>query len=193
MSPEETRTDHSSRPPAARLFFALWPPHEQAARLADKASIAAGMLGGRPTRIETIHLTLAFLGETVTARLPELHALANGIKGESFAITIDRFGYWRHNHLFWAGCSKPPEQLFDLYGRLQVALADSKFPIDPPIQAFTPHLTLLRKVPICTTIAGLDFPVTERLTWLCDRFVLVQSESLFGKHRYQMLGEYLLA
>lgn len=176
----------------ARLFFALWPPPELAGRLAEVAHAAAGKLGGRPTRPETIHLTLAFLGDTAVSRLPELHSLAMRIQAPSFVMVIDRLGYWRHNRLFWAGCTEIPGQLADLHGRLQLALAESGFPGDPPSRGFTPHVTLLRKVPAAANNAGPEFPIVESLSWPCDRFVLVQSQPASGGHLYRVLGEYPL-
>ncbi|MCG2577651.1 RNA 2',3'-cyclic phosphodiesterase [Dechloromonas sp. XY25] len=189
----ETPTITSERPATARLFFALWPPPELAAQLAEVARVAATGLGGRPTRADTIHLTLAFLGETAVTRLPELDARARRIPGEAFAMSIDRIGYWQHNRLLWAGCSNAPEALVDLHRRLQAALAGAGFPGDPPGRSFTPHVTLLRKVAAGTARAGLDqLPVVERLAWPCDRFVLVQSEPSSSEHRYRVLGAYPL-
>ena len=188
----ETPTETSGRPATARLFFALWPPTGLASRLAEIAHVAAGKLGGHPTRTETIHMTLAFLGETAVSRLPELHALAREIQGEAFIMTIDRLAYWQHNRLFWAGCREIPEQLANLHGRLQTALGESGFPVDPPGRAFTPHVTLLRKVPAGTNGAVPELSVARSLSWPCDRFVLVQSEPASGGHRYRVLGEYPL-
>lgn len=152
--------------------------------------MAAEEFGGRPTQPETIHLTLAFLGETPVSRLPELRVLAQGIRAEAFVLSIDRLGSWQHNHLFWAGCSDVPEQLADLHGRLQAALSGAGFPGDPPGRRFTPHVTLLRKVPAGASPDQL--PVPERLSWSCERFVLVQSEPTSAEHRYRILGEYPL-
>lgn len=185
--------EQSEGPPTARVFFALWPTPELATRLGDVARGAAAKLGGRPTRPETIHLTLAFLGETALSRLSELDALAKGIGGKAFAMTIDRLGYWQHNRLFWAGCSNAPRPLVDLHGRLQAALAGAGFPGDPPGRPFTPHVTLLRKVAAGTAGARMDeLPVLAPLSWPCDRFVLVQSEPTSAEHRYRILGEYPL-
>jgi len=189
----DAHLDESERPPTARIFFALWPAPELAGRLADVAQSAAAKLGGRPTRPETIHLTLAFLGETAVSRLPELHALARGIQVDAFALTIDRLGYWQHNRLFWAGCGKVPAPLAELHRRLQAALAASGFPVDPPGRSFTPHVTLLRKVPAGKAGAGSgELPVQEHLSWPCKHFVLVQSEPTSSGHRYRVLGEYPL-
>ncbi|HEY5291891.1 MAG TPA: 2'-5' RNA ligase family protein, partial [Burkholderiales bacterium] len=59
-----------------RLFFALWPSSDLQAKLAAWAKQVAGR--GRAMRRENIHLTLAFLGGTEAALVPDLIALAAG-------------------------------------------------------------------------------------------------------------------
>lgn len=54
-----------------RLFFALWPSPDAAERLASIAAETAARAGGRPTRQETLHLTMALL-----AKLPMNTSLA---------------------------------------------------------------------------------------------------------------------
>jgi len=46
-----------------RLFFALWPPTAAAEQLTDIANSISKQLGGKPTRQDTVHLTLAFLAD----------------------------------------------------------------------------------------------------------------------------------
>jgi 2'-5' RNA ligase len=73
-----------------RLFFALWPSPAAAERLASAATDAAARLGGRPTRLETLHLTLAFLGEVADERVPGLLALATNLPAAPFELRIDQ-------------------------------------------------------------------------------------------------------
>ena len=61
---------------AMRLFFALWPAREMADALTDWAAPIAGQSGGRLTRAETIHMTLAFLGNVPDSSLPRACAAA---------------------------------------------------------------------------------------------------------------------
>lgn len=64
-----------------RLFFALWPSPAAAERLASAATDAAARLGGRPTRLETLHLTLAFLGEVADERVFDRFYRRHGEEG----------------------------------------------------------------------------------------------------------------
>lgn len=174
--PAEHQPKISERPPTARVFFALWPPADEAARLAELARHLAAQWGGRPTRAETIHLTLAFIGEVTVAELPALCALARGIPGRSFSMRLAHFGYWPKNQLLWAGCAAVPDELGDLQSRLQAALGEKGYRTGPPGQGFTPHVSLVRRMR-CAPQEGRvsELPMPETLLWPCQRFVLVSS------------------
>lgn len=188
VSPESAR-----HLPTARVFFALWPSAELAARLAEIARQAAAQYGGRPTRLETLHLTLAFLGDVPESRLPELEAAARSVAAESFDLRLDRFGFWQHNILLWAGCTQVPEMLSKLVEKLQRELAAAGFPGAAARNAFSPHVTLVRRLPAASrnqlTEALPEFP---GLDWPCRRFVLVRSQRLSSGPHYERIGEYLL-
>lgn len=176
------------------MFFALWPPAEVADRLADMAGNAMASFGGRATRSETIHLTLAFLGEVPESRLPELCAVADGVQGQSFTMSLDRLGFWRHNRLLWAGSQASVAPLSELVSRLRNALANAGFTADAERQGFVPHVTLVRKIPAS---AGLldnqQFPSFESLAWRADQFVLVRSCLSSSGSEYLILREFFMS
>src|SRR3990172_13095810 len=89
-----------------RLFFALWPSSDLQAKLAAWAKQAAGR--GRAMRRENIHLTLAFLGATEAAFLPDPSALASGVRFDPIHLSLDRVGYWKHNRIIWCGAGEEP-------------------------------------------------------------------------------------
>lgn len=180
-------TGRLSRVETARVFFALWPPEEVAGRLAVIAADYSQAAGGRPTRRETIHLTLAFLGDVAVERLPELQRVAGEVAPTSCELTLDRFGIWQHNRLLWAGCTTPPP-LLDLAYFLNKRLLDAGFAVADAKRPFAPHVTLVRK------LARFDvaLPVVEALNWPCREFVLVRSR-LSGKGwDYEVLGRFSL-
>ena len=185
MSPEHSHA--ASRPSVARVFFALWPPAELAATLAGAARDFAHQAGGRPSRQDTLHLTLAFLGDVPISRLPELQAAAESVRGQAFALTLDHFGLWQHNRIFWAGCTTPPP-LAALVHELKTALAASGFSVADANRPFVPHMTLVRKV------ARLQTPVAQCAPqqWMCREFVLVRSRVAASGADYEVLTPFSL-
>ena len=171
-----------------RLFFALWPPELVANSLETIAGGLAGRLGGRATRPETIHLTLAFLGEQPAERLPTILAAANAVRMTSFDLSVDRLDGWRHNRLLWAGCQSVPGALLALVDGVRGALRQASIPFDDAPRRFVPHLTLVRKLP------DAAFPFASSamtpLSWRCDRFVLVESRLSSNGPNYRVLAEF---
>lgn len=182
------------KPATARVFFALWPSPALAVVLADLASAMASRFGGRPTRTDTVHLTLAFLGEVPESALPTLCAIAAGIKVPPFELLIDRLGYWPHHQLLWAGCSTSPAALLDLVNGLQQNLGAAGFAPDRAERRFTPHISLLRKVPHISAPESDDpLPKIQPLPWRCSRWVLVRSHATAPGSNYEVMAEFLLA
>jgi RNA 2',3'-cyclic 3'-phosphodiesterase len=176
------------RPETARVFFALWPPEDIAGRLAAVAADYSRAASGRPTRCETIHLTLAFLGDIAVERLPELQRVAGEVHGVSFELMLDRFGVWQHNRLFWAGCTAPPTALGELASALKQRLHDGGFAVADAKRPFAPHVTLIRK------LLRLDgaLPAAEALSWRCRDFVLVRSRLSDKGSDYEVMGRFPL-
>lgn len=161
-------------------------------RLAAIAAEAAARLGGRATRRDTIHLTLAFLGDVPESRLAELGEVAAAVRGAAFDLRLDRLGYWQHNHLLWAG-GETPAALTALHGALRKALAAGGFKVDGEGRSFAPHVTLVRKLPpTCGLAAGQEAPMPT-LAWSCQRFFLVRSRLLSSGSDYLILRDFSLA
>ena len=177
------------RPEKARVFFALWPPEEIAGRLAAVATDYSQAAGGRPTRRKTIHLTLAFLGDVAVERLPELQRVAGEIDAAAFELTLDRFGVWQHNRLFWAGCTAPPTALGDLAGALKQRLQTANFAVADATRPFVPHVTMVRKL----SRFDVALPVVEALNWPCREFVLVRSRLSAAGSDYGVLARFPLS
>lgn len=155
----------------ARLFFALWPDSSLAAALHGTALAAAARCGGRVMRRETLHLTLAFLGDVPLDRLDELRALAAGVRAPATGIMLDRLGYWPQKQIVWAGAGTIPEALAGLAEQLGAALGTAGFRTEG--RPFVPHVTLLRKVEKWRDDSG--FEILPPLAWRVDRFLLVRS------------------
>ena len=181
--------EHKEQPETARVFFALWPPPEIAGQLAALAASFAAQAGGRPTREATVHLTLAFIGDVPLERLADLEHAARNVRAESFDLTLDRFGLWQHNRIFWAGCSIVPPALVDLASALSAALQGAGFEVADAHRKFTPHVTLVRKV----KALAAPLPPSHTLPWRSTKFVLVRSDLSASGASYQTLAEFSLS
>lgn len=170
----------------ARVFFALWPPATLADDLAGLAGQLAPTCGGRPTRADTVHLTLAFIGDIDASRLPDLAAAAQGLALPPFDLTLDRLGYWPHNRIVWAGCNAPPAALGELAAILHARLMAAGFAVDRGETGFFPHVTLLRKGTRAPAASLLEPPAA----WRCQGFVLVRSQRSASGSRYRVVQSY---
>ncbi len=164
-----------------RLFFALWPASDLQAKLAAWAKLAAGR--GRAMRRENLHLTLAFLGDTDAALVPDVIALAAEVRFDSIRLPLDRVGYWIHNRILWCGAGEEPEALTALVGSLRERLAAAGVRYDP--KPFVSHVTLVRNA------AGLpEAPAWVPLVWEAGDFALVGSTRDEGRVSYQVLRRF---
>jgi 2'-5' RNA ligase len=151
-----------------RLFFALWPDDAARAALERRSAAIHRVAGGRATRGDSIHMTLAFLGDCDPDRLAELKAAAAGVRVRPFELVLDEAGFWKHNRIAWAGATAMPDALESVVNDLRAALVGAGFAFDP--KPFVPHITLVRK-------ARPDFvmPALDPIRWQVADFVLVRS------------------
>lgn len=154
---------------AQRLFFALWPDEAAAQALHAQADRGLAVCGGRAMRIESLHLTLAFLGQVAADRLDELHVLGAAVALPAFTFRLDTLGYWQRNRILWAGCRVAPAQLQGLAAELRHRLDTAG--IGYAAGEFVPHVTLLRDAR-CREAPPLDTPID----WTVREFCLVLSE-----------------
>jgi 2'-5' RNA ligase len=164
-----------------RLFFALWPGSDLQAQLAAWAKQAAGR--GRAMRREKLHLTLAFLGATDAARVPDLITLAAGVPVTPIRLPLDRAGYWKHNRIIWCGAGEEPLALAALVADLRARLDAAGVRYDP--KPFVSHLTLVRDA------SGLPAaPAWIPLVWEATDFALVSSTRVEGRVTYQVMRRF---
>ena len=167
-----------------RLFFALWPPREAAEALHEWALRACRATGGRAARAESIHLTLAFLGDIDAARLPELRALQSS--GGSHSLPIEQARHWARNRIVWAGPKEPPDALRQLVATLNAWLAQREFPAES--RPYAAHVTLVRK-----TRGRGELPALPAVDWPVHEFLLVRSQLSTEGPRYEALARFACA
>lgn len=134
------------------------------------------------TRADTIHLTLAFLGEADPERAA---AAASGVRAPRHELPIEQARYWPHNHIVWAGPWEMPPALAALAQSLGSALAKSGFELEE--RAFHAHVTLIRKAR-----AKGALPLLPAVAWPVEDFALVRSELAAEGARYSVLERFAL-
>lgn len=164
-----------------RLFFALWPSPEAARALGEWAGEVQRTADGRATRAETIHLTLAFLGE---ADPKKAIAAAREVRGKAFELPMDAARYWPKQRIVWAGPGTLPPALDELVRNLHARLAAAGFTLEA--RPFAAHVTLLRKAK--PAVLG---PLPE-VRWRADDFVLVRSVPSRLGSRYETVTRFPL-
>jgi 2'-5' RNA ligase len=170
---------------SVRLFFALWPDPATRAALAEATRYAHALYGGRATRIDTLHLTLRFLGDVAPARIAPLCAGAAGIRARAFTLAFDHMDCWRHNRIACLGASETPTPLAELVAELEtLAIA---LGLSPQTRPYRPHITLARRA-----TCGQENPAPQKLLWTARDFVLVRSSLRAAGARYQQLGRWPL-
>lgn len=174
-------------PPAGRLrlFFALWPGAATAAALHARARALKAECDGRAMRRDTIHLTLAFLGEVRSCDLAVLSAIAAGIDGARFTLELDRVGAWQGNRILWSRPSCLPPALAALAQTLADRLRAAGFALEQRV--FTPHVTLVRNARRAPPVGE-----THALHWRVASFVLVASERGTAGAHYRVIGRWPL-
>ncbi|CAB3897460.1 RNA 2',3'-cyclic phosphodiesterase [Achromobacter ruhlandii] len=173
---------YNSVMPTARLFYALWPDPPMAQTLSAWAALAQPHSHGRPMRTETLHMTLAFLGQVEREIADELIDATAYHRLQPGSVTLDRYGVFARPRILWAGPAQTPDALQASHDGLWLWL--SAFGFVPPAQPFRPHVTLLRNIERHDPPASAPPP----LTWRYDRMVLVASESTDGGSRYRVVA-----
>ncbi len=150
---------------------------------------------------ESLHLTLAFLGELDDARLASAEqatavAARDGAPFPLALTNLGTFGSVRAPRVIWAGVSGDISALGNLQGRLASELEMRGFPRED--RPFSPHLTLARikePLPPDVALALSDLlrsaPATHG-SWQVHELCVMKSELARSGARYTCLHAYPL-
>jgi 2'-5' RNA ligase len=176
---------------AARIFFALWPDAELAAELHAQAVAATAQAGGRAMRLETLHLTVLFVGNVAESQLPALVAAGTEASRRiaPFDLQLDQPGFWSRQHLLWAGCRHTPAALLLLAENLRSTVTKAGFVLQPAPPKFIPHVTLVRRLP--QDPGPIHWPAMP--DWHCRELRLVRSQLSAAGSDYACLARWPLA
>jgi 2'-5' RNA ligase len=168
-----------------RLFFALWPDARVRADLAAAAQRMHRLVDGNCSRAESLHMTLAFLGDVDMDNIARLLAPPSDVFVSGFGLVLDQCGCWSRNGVGWAAPSHVPEPLRDLAANLEAWLRGAGFELERRV--FVPHVTLVRKAR-CAPLPDAMTPIA----WRVGEFALIHSQFRAGGARYRILGSWPL-
>ena len=129
-----------------RLFIALDIDDQIRQRI---GRFLEGVTGFSPdarwVRLESLHITLKFIGEKPPDVIPSLQEALEKVSAKPFDLTFSGTGFFptaKSPRVFWIGIQAPLE-----LQRLASAIDDTTALVDIPKEdrAFSPHLTLARK------------------------------------------------
>jgi 2'-5' RNA ligase len=130
-----------------RTFLAVLLGDDTRRRLQRLSSdLAPELRAFKWTRPDQLHLTLAFLGDVESSRIPTLEsAVMDPVRSHRpFDVHWHGLGAFpkpNRASILWAGVSEGTSLLIDLQRSVAEALAQAGFDADP---RFTPHVTLAR-------------------------------------------------
>lgn len=174
-------------PDSHRVYFALWPGDDVARQFDEAGRWGHEALGGRRMRRETLHLTLAFVGDVAPGRLEALRDIAASIRLPAFAQSFDRLQCLPRKKIFWAAASAISPELRDLAAALNERLEAADFRTED--RPFAAHVTLLRHAR-CERMPQVE---SLHIEWPVRDFVLVESELRPEGAGYRVIGRWPLA
>jgi len=139
-------------------------------------------LDGKPTPVENIHLTLAFLGDADSARAA---AAARRVKAARHELPIEQARFWPKNEIIWAGPRELPKPLESLVSALQLELYRDEFILER--RAFAAHVTLLRRA-----ARPAAMPPLPEVRWPVNEFLLVRSRTSAKGPSYEPVERFSL-
>ena len=161
----------------ARLFLALWPDAALRRPLAAWRDGWSWPKAASPVRTERLHVTLHFLGDVASERVPDI---VDGLRVpfSPFTLHFGRNTLWPHGIAVLEPDTVPPA-LLALHASL--ALAMVPLALAPDARPYRPHVTLARRAGNARKAS--DGPP---LAWHVDRYALVRSDQ-----GYTVLREYV--
>jgi 2'-5' RNA ligase len=160
-----------------RLFLALWPDDAVRDQLRAWRDAWTWPRGAAPVATPKLHLTLHFLGNVPSARLPDM---MDGfqVPFSPFRLQLGRAALW-HNGIAVLEPHTEPQALLDLHARLSDALL--ALGQTPEARTYRPHVTMARRA------GGAGVPASgPEIDWAITHYALVESQS----GGYTVLREY---
>lgn len=170
--------------PAHSLFFAIFPHHADAERIAAQGARlgAQHALKAKMTGVHRLHVTLHHLGRFAEVPRELVHAAleaAATVAPPSFDVVFDEAMRFEKSKAFVLCGHDGTSALAAFRHRLGEALAEAGFKIE---RGFMPHMTL------AYTPSKIEPHAMEPIRWSADSFALVDSH--VGKSVHEVLGRW---
>lgn len=182
-----------------RLFIALDIPAEVRERLSQYVERVRPLApDARWARIESLHVTLKFIGEVKDVKVADIKSALTQVKAPAFEVEFKDTGFFptpRSARVFWAGVYAS-DALPQLASTIEDAM--EKLGIAREKRAYHPHLTLAR-APESRESRYCFRLLQERLsgeepprfgTMTAQEFFLYQSQIMRGGSRYTKLQRF---
>lgn len=169
-----------------RVFFAIWPEVSVRRLLHALAEEYQPKCGARIMHIDTLHMTLQFIGNIERAQLPQLIKAADKVQAPPFGIVLERLSFWEHNRIAYATLNTKVPALDRLITALRQELTAEEISFDN--SEFNPHVTLLRSVEHI-----MESQDIAPIRWWADAFVLVESVTTSQGTHYRILQKWPLS
>jgi RNA 2',3'-cyclic 3'-phosphodiesterase len=186
-----------AREPTRRLFFALWPDAEQRGALHSATRKSVKSCGGRPVPVQSLHVTLAFLGSVPEGRVPELDRIARRVAdafpaaAQPLLVSFDRLAYWARPQILCALGTEEPAADTDAASAPALAATLKNETVaagfSPDLKPFRAHVTVARKVAHAPSALAL-----QPVLWRFDAFALIESRTDPAGPVYSVIESYLL-
>jgi len=180
-----------------RIFIALDIPEEIRARMREYMERARSYApDARWARVEGLHVTLKFVGETGDAAVQQIKTALAGVKAAPFAVKFEGVGFFpnpKAARVFWIGVNGD-EALPQLAAAIDKEL--EKLGIARDEKHYYPHLTMARAsshplrelAPLVTAHA----PPQQFGTMTAREFFLYRSQPQEGGSKYTRLERFAL-
>ena len=170
-----------------RLFIAINFDQDTKDKLLQVQNRLKKLGRGNFSRVENLHLTLAFLGEVPEDQLEDVKAAMDQVKFPPMELTFHDVGYFVSGRekpsQLWKISLKYSRKLEKVHDELIASLRKAGF--SPDAKSFKPHVTLARELHV------KDWDKTELLPepfeTAADHMSLMLSERMDGKLTYTEL------
>lgn len=156
--------------------------------------------GFRWVKVDNLHLTIKFLGDTPLSRIQQVSGILNeiSVNTKPFHLLLDgtgAFPSWQRPRTIWIGL-QPSMELLSFFQKMDSSL--SKIAIPPEGKKYSPHLTLCRISDHAepTNVQLLNrqiqsIPIPTKLVWMVNKVTFFKSILKPGGPVYSVLSEHL--